>query len=93
MDLTQRLAFMRHANRHDSRKHVLLRLPGEDVDIVAQTVNESSCGICLKISNRLKRGQVLNYMGQRKAEAEDCIVRWAKRFEDGSYLAGLTFCV
>jgi hypothetical protein len=93
MDLTQRLAFMRRAKRYDSRKHVLLRLPSEAVDIIAQTVNESSYGICLKISNLLKRGQVLYYMGKGKAEAEECIVQWAEKLEDGSYLAGVTFCV
>jgi hypothetical protein len=93
IDLTQRLAFMRRASRHDSSKRVLLRLPGEDVDIVAQTVNESSCGICLKISNLLKRGQVLNYVGQRQADAEEGIVQWAQKLKDGWYLAGVTFCV
>ena len=92
IDLTQRLAFMRRSSRHDCSRHVLLRLPGEDVDIVAQTVNESSCGICLKISNLLKRGQVLNYVGQRQVDSEDGIVQWAKKLKDGC-LAGVTFCV
>jgi hypothetical protein len=93
MDLKQRLAVMRGANRHVSSKKVQFRLPGEDVDIDAQTVNVSSCGICLKISNQLKRGQVLNYVGQRQSDAEECIVQWAEKLEDGSYLAGVTFCV
>jgi len=93
MDLKQRLAVMRGSNRHVSSKKVQFRLPGEDVDIDAQTVNVSSCGICLKISNQLKRGQVLNYVGQRQSDAEECIVQWAEKLEDGSYLAGVTFCV
>lgn len=93
MDLTQRLAVMRRANRHASSKHVQFRLPGEDVDIDAQTVNVSSCGICLKISNPLKRGQVLHFVDQSRADAEEGIVQWAKKLEDGWHLAGVTFCV
>jgi len=90
MDLTQRLAVMRRAGRHASSKHVQFRLPGEDVDIDAQTVNVSGCGICLKISNPLKRGQVLHF---RRADTEEGIVQWAKKLEEGWYLAGATFCV
>ncbi len=90
MDLTQRLVIMRHANRHASYKHVQFRLSGEDVDIDAQTVNISSCGICLKISNPLKRGQVLHFS---QADTEEGIVQWAKKLKDGWYLAGVTFCV
>ncbi len=71
MDLTQRLAVMRRANRHDSGKHVQLRLPDDAVDIAAQAVNVSGCGICLKISNLLKQGQVLQIVGQRGADAEE----------------------
>lgn len=90
MDLTQRLAVMRCANRHASCKYVQFRLSGEHVDIDAQTVNVSSCGICLKIFNPLKRGQVLHF---RQADTEEGIVQWAKKLKDGWYLAGVTFCV
>ena len=90
MDLTQRLAVMRRANRHASSKHVQFRLSGEDVDIDAQAVNVSSCGICLKISNPLKRGQVLHFS---QADTEEGIVQWAKKLEDRWCLAGVTFCV
>ena len=93
MDLTQRLAVMRRTNRHDSGKHVQFRLPGEAVDIVAQAVNVSGCGICLKLSNLIKHGQVLQIVDQSRADAEEGIVQWAKKLEDGSYLAGVTFCV
>jgi len=93
MDLTQRLAVMRRTNRHYFNKHVQFRLSGEDVDIDAQAVNVSSCGICLKVSNPLKRGQVLHIVDQIRADAEEGIVQWAKKLEDGWYLAGVTFCV
>jgi hypothetical protein len=53
-------------------------------------VNVSGCGICLKISNPLKRGQVLHF---RRADTEEGIVQWAKKLEEGWYLAGATFCV
>jgi hypothetical protein len=56
-------------------------------------VNVSSCGICLKISNPLKRGHALHVVGQSRADAEEGIVQWAKKLEDGRYLAGATFCV
>ncbi len=45
MDLTQRLAVMRRANRHASSKHVQFRLSGVDVNIDAHAVNVSNCGI------------------------------------------------
>jgi hypothetical protein len=93
MDRTQRLAIMRRANRHASSKHVQFRLPGEDVDIDAQAVNVSSCGICLKISNPLKRGRVLHFVDQNRADVEEGIVQWAKKLKDGCNLAGVTFCV
>jgi hypothetical protein len=93
MDLTQRLAVMRGANRNASSKKVQFRLSGEDVDIVAQTVNVSSYGICLKTSNPLKRGQVLHFVDQIGADAEEGIVQWAKKLEDGWYRAGVILCV
>jgi len=92
MDLTQRLAAMRGANRHASINHVQFRLHGEGVDIDAQEVNVSSCGICLKVSNPLKRGQVLHFADQSRADAEEGVVQWAKKLEDGWHLAGVTFC-
>ena len=84
---------MRGANRHASSKKVQFRLSGEDVDIVAQTVNVSSYGICLKTSNPLKRGQVLYFVDQIRADAEEGIVQWAKKLEDGWYRTGVTLCV
>jgi hypothetical protein len=93
MDLTQRLAAMRRSNRHAFSKHVQFRLSGEDVDFDAQTVNVNSCGICLKVSNPLKRGQVLYFVNQSRTDADEGIVQWAKKLEDGRHLAGVTFCV
>jgi hypothetical protein len=93
MDLTQRLAVMRRANRQASINHVQLRLSGEDVDIDAQVVNICSCGICLKISKPFKRGQVIHFVDQSRADAEEGIVQWAKKLEHGWYLAGVTFCM
>jgi hypothetical protein len=90
MDMTQRLAAMRRANRHSPGKDVQLRVLGEDIDIDAQAVNVSGCGICLEISHPLKRGQVLHF---RRAGAEEGIVQWTKKLEEGRYLAGVTFCV
>jgi len=72
IDLTQRLAVMRREKRHASSQRVQFRLPGEDVDIDAEAVNLGSCGICLKISNPLKRGQVLHV---RRAYAEEGVVQ------------------
>jgi hypothetical protein len=93
MDLTQRLAVIRGANRNASSNKVQFRLSGEDVYIVAQTVNVSSYGICLKTSNPLKRGQMLHFVDQIRADAEEGIIQWAKKFEDGWYRAGVTLCV
>ncbi len=93
MDLMQRLAVLRRAIRHASSRHVQFRLLDEDVDIDAHAVNESSCGICLKTSNQLKRGQVLHFMDQTRREPEEGIVQWAKKLEGGGYITGVTFCV
>ena len=93
MDLTQRLAVMRRAIRHDAGKHVQLRLPDDAVDIAVQAVNVSGCGICLKTSYVLKQRQLLQIAGQRGADVEEGRVQWTKKLEDGSYLAGVTFCV
>jgi hypothetical protein len=93
MDLTQRLAAMRRENRRASSKHIQFRLSGEDVNIDAHAVNVSSCGICLKISNPLKRGQVLHFVNQSRADSEAGIVQWAKELKDGWCFAGVTFCV
>ena len=93
MDLTQRLAVMRRAIRHDSGKHFQLRLPDDAVDIAAQAVNVSGCGICLKTSHVLKQGQLLQIAGQSGGDPEEGRVQWTKSHEDGSYLLGVTFCV
>jgi len=93
MDLTQRLAAIRRAIRHDSHKVIQFRLPGHDVDFDAQAVNISSCGICLQTSHLFKRGQVLHFVGQRRTDAEEAIVQWAKKLEDGRYHVGVTLCV
>jgi hypothetical protein len=90
MDMMQRLAVKRRTSRHPSGKHVQLRVPGEDIDINAQAVNVSGCGICLEIPHRLKVGEVLLF---KRASAEEGIVRWTKKLEKGRYLAGVTFCV
>jgi hypothetical protein len=83
---------MRRENRRASSKHIQFRL-SEDVNIDARAVNVSNCGICLKISNPLKRGQVLHFVNQSGADAEEGIVQWAKKLEDGWHLAGVTFYV
>jgi len=93
MVLRQRLAVMRRALRQDSSKRFQFRLSGDDSDVVAQAVNISRCGICLKISNPLQQGTVLHVVDQNRADAEEGVVQWAKKLEDGSYLAGVTFCV
>jgi hypothetical protein len=90
MDLMQRLAVMRRTNRHPSGKDIKIRVPGEDRNIDAQAVNVSGCGICLKLSHPLDRGEVLQF---RRAGAEEGIVQWTKKLEEGQYLAGVTFCV
>ena len=93
IDLTQRLAVLRRAIRHHSDKQVRFRLPSDDADCDAQAVNISSCGICLKTAHLLKRGQAIHLLGQRRTDAEEAIVQWAKKLEDGGYLVGVTFCV
>jgi hypothetical protein len=93
MELTQRLAVMRHADRYASNRRLHFRASNEDADIDAQAVNVSNCGICLKIFNPLKRGQVLHFVDQIRTNAEEGVVQWAKKLEDGWYLAGVTFCV
>ena len=74
MDLTQRLAVMRRDIRDASSKHVKFRLLGEGTDIDAQAVNVSNCGICMKISSSLKRGQMLHFVGQSRANSEEGVV-------------------
>lgn len=93
MDLSQRLAVMRREIRHAYSKNVHFRFQREDTDVNAQAVNVSNCGICLKTSKPIKRGQKLQFTIKKRASAEDGIVQWVKKLENGWYLAGVTFCV
>jgi len=93
MDLSQRLVVIRRDDRHACSTPVQFQLPGEDADISAQVVNISSCGICLRISKPIERGQELRVRFQKAADADVGIVRWVKKIEEGWYLSGVTFCV
>jgi hypothetical protein len=93
MDLTKRLAVKRRANRHACDRHVRIQSPDEAVDNVAQAVNVSGCGICLKTSTVLMPGQLLYLADMRGAESEEGRVQWSKKIEDGLRLAGVTLCV
>jgi hypothetical protein len=93
MDLTKRLAVKRRANRLACDRHVRIQLPDEDVDLVAQAVNVSGCGICLKTSMVLLPGQLLYIADMRGADSEEGRVQWSKKLEDGLHLTGVTLCV
>jgi hypothetical protein len=93
MNLSQRLAAMRRANRHVDNRQVLYLLSGEDAAITAKAVNVSACGMCLKIQIPINSGRKLRIASQGQSETEDGRVQWVKKLEDGWYLIGVTFCV
>lgn len=92
-DLSQRLVVTRRANRHDSSIPIQFRIQEEDDNVYAQTVNMSNCGICIRTSRSIEKGQTLYFRPQIPTDAEEGIVQWVKKLQDGWYLTGVTFCV
>ena len=93
MDLSQRLAVKRREKREANSKRVHFRFHDEDTDTSAYAVDTSNCGICLRTSSPLKRGQLLRFASWRVSDAEEGMVRWVKTIDERQHLAGVTFCL
>lgn len=93
MDLAHPLAVKRGAKRQDCCMDIRYRSVADDTEGCATALNVSSCGICLKSLHRLKPKQVLHLWSQDPGFSEEALVRWVMKADDGTYLAGLTFCV
>lgn len=93
IDLSQRLVAIRREDRYACSMPVQLRLRGEDADVSAQAVNASNCGLCLRISEPIERGRVIQFRTKDSGDVNEGMVQWVKKLEDGWYLSGVTLCV
>jgi len=93
IDLSQRLAVIRHEDRHDCSIPIQLRPQGEDAYVSAQAINKSHCGICLRVPKSIERGREIQVRSQHSGDVDEGVVQWVKKLEDGWYLSGVSFCV
>jgi len=89
-DVNQSLVTRRREERTDSRSEAAFRLPGSNEVLNAVVVNVSASGLCLEVPAPLRREDVLQLVkAPRMATAAQATVRWVRKHDNGSYLAGL----
>jgi DNA-binding NtrC family response regulator len=91
-DLYQPLVTRRGEERIDSRGEAAVRLPGSNEVLKAAAVNVSASGICVEVPAPLKSGEILNVIkAPRLTASAQATVRWVRKHNNGSYLAGLIY--
>jgi len=93
MNLSQRLAVIRRARRYSYGRRELCLLHGIHEAITAEEVNISNMGICLKTQMLIRSGRVIRITGPAYFDAEEGVVRWMKKIDEGWYISGVTFCI
>lgn len=88
MDLCRPLAVLRKEPRESGGPQHLITVGLEGDECVAEVINRSSSGVCLRIERQLAVAQVLDVRGRAAACAERLVVRWTKADAAGGYLAG-----
>ncbi len=91
-DLSRPLASRRRETRYDSYKEIAYEVIHTDELLRGIAVNISDSGLCLKLRNPLLMEQVVRINTSLPNACHTASVRWIKKGEDGSYMAGLARC-
>ncbi|MDA8100738.1 MAG: PilZ domain-containing protein [Nitrospiraceae bacterium] len=87
------LVLKRKEPRRLSGMHIRFHSASRDEHGHAKAVNISACGICLKMPKAPKVREQLRLHGGDAPFSEEAVVRWVRQDDDGSYTAGMVFCV
>lgn len=93
IDLSRPVAIRRREERKDCFMRILyLSQPGLRQG-KATAVNLSSCGMCIKTPRRLLPNQQITVKTRSPGLFEEAVVRWIHPAGNGTYVAGLSFCI
>ena len=93
MDLSRPLATRRKEERFDSYREVTFRVPRTDQPLTGVAVNVSPSGLCLKApASLLRREDTISIDAGHFAACTRASVRWVRRIDGSSCLAGLSCC-
>lgn len=93
IDLSRPVAVRRREERKDCFMRILFVSPSGRQRSKATAINLSYCGICIKTSQRLLPNQQISIKTRSQGLFEEAVVRWAHPAGDGTYIAGLSFCI
>jgi hypothetical protein len=93
LSLEMPIAHRRRVARRACNIEVLFRLTAEGRDMPATALNISDCGVCIRLARQLRPQQQLILTELGREVSEDALVRWVRQENDGSYVAGLDFCL
>lgn len=88
MDLSRPLGALRREPRESCGPRHLITVGLDGDECLAEVVNRSSSGLCLRIDRQPRVAQVLDVRGHLAACAGRVVVRWTKTDGSGGYLAG-----
>jgi len=91
-----------HSLKTDKRRHLRYSFPytveyvlnpnTTDEIFKGVLLNISNSGLCLCIFNHLAEGQKITIKSIIPTPCQKATVRWVKKFNNDSYIAGLMFC-
>jgi hypothetical protein len=93
MDLDQPVAIRRRERRNAGAGGVLSVYLNGNTRERAVVVNRSVCGICVRTSRLLLPHQLVSLRADSLGIDDDASVRWVKDTGDGTFLAGISFCI
>jgi CheY-like chemotaxis protein len=92
IDLKHPLGDRRKEQRRLAAAPLPYRVRRADSVVECSAVNVSSDGFCLKLPLPAQPQEILHISSPEPTPARAAIVRWVSRVDDGSFLAGLSFC-
>jgi DNA-binding response OmpR family regulator len=92
MDLSRPLATRRREQRYDSYREITFRAPSAVSAITGIAVNISPTGLCLKAPMLLNREETICIDGGHFTTCQQASVRWVRKIDYASFLAGLRCC-
>lgn len=92
MDLERPLASRRREARYDSYREITFRTPAAQEAMTGIAVNISPSGLCIKAPLKLAREETIRIDAGHFTACQQASVRWVRKIDHASFLAGLRCC-
>jgi CheY-like chemotaxis protein len=89
IDLGNPLSTRRKEDRYESHREVTFRVGSTDQLFTGIAINMSPSGLCLKIPAPLRREDIVSLHAGHFHSCQQASVRWVKKIDSNSYIAGL----